>query len=80
MDSYEEIQNLMATIENTKEKIANLESIYKCNTLERFQKRYDLVIEHDDLLEMYKGLFSLALQNEHLKLETLMSQFTKLIK
>lgn len=80
MKEFNDVKQLIEKIESSKDRLNKLDSLIQSNDINYLQNKYYLVISTEEMIEILKYMYSLAYNEEKIKLELLMNEFKSIIK
>lgn len=80
MNEFNEVKQLIEKIETSKDRLNKLDSLIESNNIDYLQNKYYLIISTEEMIEILKNMYSLAYEEEKIKLELLMNEFKSIIK
>lgn len=80
MKEFNDIKQLIEKIESSKDRLNKLDSLIESNDINYLQNKYYLIITTEEMIEILKNMYSLAYEEEKIKLELLMNEFKSIIK
>lgn len=80
MKEFNDVKQLIEKIESSKDRLNKLDSLIESNDINYLQNKYYLIISTEEMIEILKNMYSLAYEEEKIKLELLMNEFKSIIK
>lgn len=80
MKEFNDVKQLIKNIELSKYRLNKLDSLIQSNDINYLQNKYYLIITTEEMIEILKNMYSLAYNEEKIKLELLMNEFKSIIK